>query len=344
MRNETRKIYKAYAAQIAQLNGVDSSAEAFTTTPSVQQTLETHIQESSSFLKSINIVPVRDMQGEKVGLGVSSTIAGRTSTANLPRNPGDPTGLDDNGYECKFTEFDTAIGYAKLDMWSKFPDFQVRVRNAIIQRQALDRIMIGFNGTSAATQTDRTTNALLQDVNIGWLQKYRSKAPSRVMSEVVENSGKVRVGPSGDYENLDALVFDAVSELVDPWHQDNPGLVAICGRALLHDKYFPLVNSTDAPTERLALDMVISQKRLGGRQAVLAPFFPANSIFITSLENLSLYYQEGARRRHLKDEPEYNRIANYESSNDAYVVEDYGFGCLIENIELDDYTPPVDNS
>ena len=29
-----------------------------------------------------------------------------------------------------------------------------------------------------------------------------------------------------------------------------------------------------------------------------------------------------------------NRIANYESSNDAYVVEDYGFGCLIENVEV----------
>ncbi|MBI8816176.1 P2 family phage major capsid protein, partial [Pseudomonas aeruginosa] len=25
---------------------------------------------------------------------------------------------------------------------------------------------------------------------------------------------------------------------------------------------------------------------------------------------------------------------NYESSNDAYVVEDYGLGCMVENIEV----------
>ena len=55
-------------------------------------------------------------------------------------------------------------------------------------------------------------------------------------------------------------------------------------------------------------------------------------MLITSLQNLSLYYQTGGRRRFVKEAPEKNRIENYESSNDAYVVEDYGFGCLIENI------------
>ena len=34
----------------------------------------------------------------------------------------------------------------------------------------------------------------------------------------------------------------------------------------------------------------------------------------------------------IREEPEYNRIATYSSSNDAYVIEDYGFGCLIEGI------------
>ncbi|MCW0033895.1 phage major capsid protein, P2 family, partial [Burkholderia pseudomallei] len=52
------------------------------------------------------------------------------------------------------------------------------------------------------------------------------------------------------------------------------------------------------------------------------------------LSNLSIYYQEGARRRTLKEVPERDRIENYESSNDAYVVEDFGCGCVAENIEL----------
>lgn len=68
------------------------------------------------------------------------------------------------------TDYDTTIGYAQLDAWAKFPDFQTRIRDAIVTRQGLDRIMVGFNGTSAAPNTDRNANPLLQDVNIGWLE------------------------------------------------------------------------------------------------------------------------------------------------------------------------------
>ncbi|MFO6130665.1 P2 family phage major capsid protein, partial [Pseudomonas aeruginosa] len=60
----------------------------------------------------------------------------------------------------------------------------------------------------------------------------------------------------------------------------------------------------------------------------------ASSVMVTTLKNLSLYWQIGGRRRYLKEVPEKNRIENYESSNDAYVVEDYGLGCLVENIEV----------
>ena len=63
------------------------------------------------------------------------------------------------------------------------------------------------------------------------------------------------------------------------------------------------------------------------------PFFPAGKLLITRLDNLSIYWQEGARRRHLKDEPEYDRVADYQSSNDAYVVEDFGLVALVEKIE-----------
>ncbi len=64
------------------------------------------------------------------------------------------------------------------------------------------------------------------------------------------------------------------------------------------------------------------------------PFFPANAIMITSLKNLSYYWQIGSARRAVKDEPEYDRVANYESINDAFMVEEYAKACLIENIQL----------
>lgn len=334
MKKVTRLAFNAYLDQLAQLNGVPSAAEKFTVEPSVQQTLEAHQQESSDFLKRINIMGVAEQKGEKVGLGIGTPIASTTDTGSKDRAPVDPTTLDAGGYECTQTNSDTYIKYQKLDAWAKFPGFQTMIRDQILKRQALDRITIGFNGTSRAATSDIATNKLLQDVNKGWLQHYRDNAAARVMSEVVSASGKINIGATGDYKNLDALVFDAINNLIEPWYQDSTELVAICGRDLLHDKYFPLVDQSLAPTETLASDIIISQKRLGGLSAVRAPNFPAGKVFITALSNLSIYWQEGSRRRTLVDNAKRDRIENYESSNDAYVVEDYGFGCLLENITL----------
>lgn len=336
MRNDTRKAFNQLRDRIAQLSGVESAAEAFSVEPAVQQTLESKIQESSDFLGRINVVGVDELKGEKLGLGISGPIAGRTDVSDKDRQPRDLTALDSHKYECVSTEFDTYLPWSKIDAWARFPDFQVRVRNAIVRQQALDRIMIGLNGTQAATETNRQTNPMLQDVNIGWLQQYRTNAPQRVLSGGAA-ADKIVIGSGGDYANLDALVFDAVNELIDPWHREDTALVAIMGRKLLADKYFPLIQQHgETPTEARAMDMIISQKRVGGLGAVRVPFVPDGCIFVTSLENLSLYWQLGSRRRYIKDKPERKRIENYESSNDAYVVEDYGFGCLIENIEFAD--------
>lgn len=334
MRNETRKLFNDFQNRLATLNGVDSVETKFSIEPSVQQTLETRMQESSEFLSRINVVSVDEQQGEKLGLGISGTIAGRTNTSENDRQPTDPTDMEGSSYFCKQTNFDTALRYNKIDAWAKFQDFQTRIRDAILKRQALDRIMIGFNGTSAAAQSDRVANPLLQDVNIGWLQKMRDHAAERVMTEVVDASGKITVGAGKDYENLDALVYDMVNNLIEPWYQDDTELVVLTGRKLLSDKYFPLVNSDLPPTEKAAADMMISQKRLGGLQAVRPPHFPANTIMVTRLDNLSLYWQEGSRRRHIVDNPKRDQIENYESSNDAYVIEDYDCAAVAENIEL----------
>jgi len=335
MRNDTRLQFNAFAAQIAQLNGVESAAATFAVEPTVQQTLESRIQETSEFLGQINVLGVDQLKGQKVGLGVSGTIASRTDTSGTARRqPRNVADLSSHDYECAKTDFDTGIPYALLDAWSRFPDFQVRLRDAIIRRQALDRLMIGFNGISVAGTTNRATNPLLQDVNKGWLQQYRENAPARVMKDAGTVDGKIKIGATGDYKNLDALVYDAVSSLIDPWHRKDPSLVVVLGRELVHDEYLPMINKDQPATEKLATDMILAQKRVGGLPAVEVPYIPDGAALITSLKNLSIYWQLGGRRRYIKEEPEANRIANYESSNDAYVVEDYGFGCVVENITL----------
>src|SRR5205085_2896577 len=219
MRTETRLLSSTYLGTIAELNGVDASlvegGKKFTAAPSVQQTLETKVQESSAFLSTINMVPVDEMIGEKLGLGVSGLIASRTDTSgNGTRQTVDPTSIDNTGYACKQTNFDTHLSYGKLDMWAKFPDFETRIRDAIVQAQALDKIRVGFNGTSAAATTDRAAHPLGQDVNIGWLQHIRTDKPSHVFDEGAKVAGKVTYGAAGDYANLDALIFDAINSFL----------------------------------------------------------------------------------------------------------------------------------
>lgn len=333
MRNETRQAFNAYMNKIAQLNGVQDATEKFSVVPTIQQKLETKIQESSGFLSAINIVGVTEMSGAKLGLGIGGPVTSNTDTTSKDRLTSDPTSLDEQLYLCRKNNADTHITYAKLDMWAKFQNFQARIRDVIVRRQALDRIMTGFNGVSYAADSDIGTYPLLQDVNIGWLQKYRDDAPARVMDEVVAASNKVNVYAGGDYENLDALVFDAVNSLIDPWFREDTELVAIMGRDLLADKYFPLINKDQPPTEKMAADVIISQKRVGGLQAVRVPFVPAGTMLITRLDNLSIYVQESSRRRHVEDNAKRDRIENYESANVDYVVEDYTNGCLIENID-----------
>lgn len=333
MKNTTRIKFNAFTAHLAKINQVGSVATQFNVDPSIQQKLESRVQDSSAFLQAINLIGVDDQAGSKVGIGVSGPTASRTNTsAGGVRKPRNVAASDSDGYACVQTNFDTQLPYKLLDAWAHRPEFQTLIRDAIVKRQALDRMTIGFNGTSIAAATDLAANPLLQDVNKGWLQKYRDRAADRVMGTAVAPI-KVGADAAADYKNLDALVFDAI-ELLDPWYHGDPDLVAIVGRGLMHDKYFPLVNQDQPATEKLATDLVISQKRIGGLSAVTAPFFPANTVLVTTLSNLSLYWQIAGRRRHVKDAPEVDAIQNFESSNDDYVVEDYGRGALIEHIEL----------
>ena len=339
MKLETRKLWDGYSQRQAELNGVPIHHvnTHFAIAPSVSQTLENKVQESSEFLKQIGIFPVSEQEGEKLGLGVGGPVSSTNAGSTVRRDPRSVQTLDSDKYRCEQTNFDTYITYAQLDMWAKFPDFQQRITNQLVNRRALDRIMVGFNGTSHADKSDLTANPLLQDVNIGWLQKYRANAPQRVMSGVTltsrDESNKI-IG-KGDYSNLDALVYDATTSLLDEWYKTAPDLVVITGRNIMTAREYPLINgiSDNNPnSEALAGQLIVSRKSINNLPTLIAPFFPEHAMLVTSLRNLSIYWQEEKQRRMLKEEPEFNRISTYESSNDAYVIEDYGYGCLIENI------------
>lgn len=361
MKNTTRQLFAAYVSQIALLNSLPAIAEPgngttkFAVDPNVEQKLEDRLVETNEFLQLINVIGVSEQEGAVLGVGVETSIAGRTDTSGGAARDPQLMGKPDEKfrYLCKQTNFDWAQRYQLIDAWAHRPEFQTLMRDSILRRQARDRILIGFNGTSAAATTDRATYPLLQDVNLGWLHKIRTDAPEQVMDD-----GGLTVDPTkaiyvkagvelfdaaagngataqADYASLDALVLDAKRGIHEAYRGDTD-LVVIVGHDLLDDKYFAIAQETGATaTEQEATDRILkSAKTIGGLPAYRVSGFPANAVLITKLKNLSIYWQEGSRRRHLVDEPKYDRVANFESVNEAYVVEEYELAVLVENIVM----------
>ena len=327
MKNQTRLLFNKLKHDAATSNGVPDVTEKFNLSPSVEQRLTERVQESADFLGKVNIVGVTEQKGQKLGLGIGSPIASRTDTNNKERETAYVGSLTPDEYDCKQTNFDTHIGYRTLDMWAGLPAFDSLYRKGTIKRMALDRIMVGWNGTNAAIETDRTNNPLLQDVNIGWLEKVRRNSPKNFMgydSQGNVSSDVFTIGDGGKYNTLDALVFNAMSDLLDPWYQGGDDLVLIIGRELWVNHGLTLYNDNRAATERNALQTWFANEAIAGLQTVTVPFFPARGLVITSYDNLSIYYQTGTVRRAIIDNPKRDRVEEYLSSNDAYVVEDYG--------------------
>lgn len=334
---QARQGFSQYAQNIARVNGIDSAFQRFTVAPAPQQRIIKAYQESVDFLEKINIYPVDNAKGEKLGMGVGTSLAGTTDTRQQKRRPTVVGSLDlVDEYECQQVNYDAAYRWPILNAWAHEPEFKTKLASMVVQAIALDKIRAGWNGRFRAPTSDRIQYPLLEDTGRGWLQRLREKAPEQVYpGELIGGVYKTIVGASGtQFKTLDGLVETAVEEIVQEQFR-NDQLVVICGRGLLSDKYLPLLNTIQNPTEQLAARMIYANKQLGTLPAVWIPYFPAKTMLITTFKNLSIYIQNGTFTRHLKEEPEWDRTADYQSICQDYVIEELGCAALIENIEVE---------
>lgn len=338
MQNATRRHFTAYQQNIARANGVGSAAEKFAVIPTVQQTLENLVQESDAFLKLINVVGVDELMGQKIGMGITTSIAGRTDTSTKDRQTKSVHGLSAHDYMLYKTDFDTHLTYPQIDTWAKFKDFQIRIRDMTNRQIALDRIKIGFHGTHAAPDTSLVDHPMLEDVSIGWLEQYRLHAEARVMKEIRVGSNAVKVGASvaaaDGYKTLGALVFDAINNLIHPAFRGDPRIRVMLSEELKDAYMLGFLNRAQEPTEQNAAEAIASQQRIGLVNSITPAYMPEGTMLITAPENLSIYWQNGSMRRQVADNPKRDRIEDYRSQNEGYIVENYEAGCLIENIQL----------
>lgn len=327
------KMYAQMQLAMAESYGVDLATKMFNVEPSIAQELNDAITAKSDFLQRINVIGVSEIKGQKVFLGVSGPVTGRTNTKTTDREAKDASALDNSTYELFSTESDVSLPYAKIDAWAKFPDFHQRYSAAVQKQIALDRIMVGFHGTTAAAQTDIVAHPMLQDVNKGWLQIAREQIPQQVMSQGL-TAGKVTLGEGGDYANLDALVHDT-KQMVDERVRDGGDLIAIIGSDLLAaDKAKLYAKQGDVPTEKERIEDAQVIATYGGLPSFSVPFFPVNAVLVTSFDNLSIYFQDSSWRKQTIDNPRRSRVEDYNSRNEGYVIEQLEKFAMTENVEL----------
>lgn len=333
MRRETQDAFQAMLIMMAESYGVTNPHEAFTATEPMAQAFNDAIQETSGFLQEISVIPVVDIKGELVTMEIPSTVAKRTAVTSVNgREPIVLGAFSDRNYECKFTEFDVSIAYALMDAWARYGNLHTRYMKAIYRRIALDRILIGWHGTSAAAATDNVANPSLQDVNMGWIHDLKTNNPAHYLLEGA-TAGKIQIGAAGDYKNIHQFVYDIGSLIKDEYRTGRE--VAIMGRGLVaHDMNQVLGTHGETPTEGLHFDVL--GKSYGGYKSVFVPGFPELGLMVTDPKNLQIYLQASSLRRKNEDQPKFNRIVDFISQNEAYMIGELNAVAGVEagNVEI----------
>jgi P2 family phage major capsid protein len=333
MRTITRKLFDQMTGRIAKTYGVNTVGQTFSATPEVEQRLQDKIVEQEDLLQRINVIMVDEMEGQNILGSASGPASGRTDTTvdGQERTPRDLLGLDTFTYKLYQTNSDVYMRYATMDAWAKFPDLADRYARYVQKRIANDRVIIGWYGESAAADTDLVANPLMQDVNEGWMQYMRDNKAANILTEG-GTVNEIHIGEGGDYVNLD----HAVSDLLEGIPQYlRTGLIALIGSDLVGREKSALYQALGLkPTEKTLA--TASLTFFGGVPWETPNNFPSRGLVITSLDNLSIYVQSGSWRRRIKDKPEKDRVEDYNSRNEGYVVEtpEKFVGVEFDNVKL----------
>lgn len=327
----------AMISEVAAAQGISKEqvSNGYTIAPAAVQTMYDEIAQNTELLQKINLRPKTEKVGEVIGLS-SGLIGSNTDTtgAGKERKPKPIHNLSGRKYSLEKTNFDAALRYDEIDQWAHLTDFPKHVNKKIAESIALSLVTIGMNGTSRADDSDAAANTMLQDVAKGWLQKMREENKARCIGTAGTSVTSVPHGPGAtNYKNLDAVVTDALN-IMDERFADRSDFVVLTSRRTVGDKYLRIVNkSGDTATEIEAGGRLNKERTLGGLPVMYVPNMPQNTLLITPLSNLSIYYQISGERRLIVDNPRKDQLESLQSKNIDFIVEEYGAAVLIENLK-----------
>ncbi|MFQ1049003.1 P2 family phage major capsid protein [Avibacterium paragallinarum] len=321
MENFTAKQYNNYIQHLSTMLkvNIDGALSVFDLDGKVEKEFFKSL-ETSPFLGLINIIKTTEPKGE--ALGITLPIPSQTNINQQDRTPEKGHISPPQKFHCEQIDLDTYISYPKLDRIAGVleVDFNKNFDNHLTTEILLSLLLVGWNGKQRLETSNPAINKLAEDVKKGWLQKIRENAPTKLIS-------LANVGENQQYKSLNALIKAGLEKIDNPIKLSGD-LIAICGRNVLSD--FPIDAALSTPR------MTVSQKLIGGLKAVGVDYFPADSILITRLDNLSLYVQKGTIRRIMERNPAKDRLDIYNSLVADFIIEDYNAVALIENINIID--------
>ncbi|EDP59451.1 phage major capsid protein, P2 family [Vibrio sp. AND4] len=289
-----------YCQAVAKAAGVEDASKQFNITPVMETKLRQAIVESDAFLNRISNISV-DQSG--------------------------------NTYELTETDSGAHINWITMTIWANSGgkgQWMKLMNNAITRNFALDKLRIGFHGTSIAGEnTDPKANPMGEDVNKGWLQLAKDKASAQVLPEVkLDSTGATE----GSYRNLDSLVNDLINTTIHEVHQGDPDLVVLIGRNLVAAEQHRLLESAEVPTEHKAAQSLA--KTVAGKTVYTPPFFPPNMIWVTNLTNLQILTQKGTQWRKSRNEEDRKRFETSYLRMEGYAVGNYHKFAAIEKVTV----------
>ena len=328
MENLTAQKFSQYSQKYANSAKLDNKGEMqIINTQQAQEIRLFKTLRTRSFFGLVNVVKTTQAQGQAIGLDLpmpsitDTDTKGREPVAGFIKPP--------HVFQCQQVNFDSFVSYGKLDALQNYldVDFDEELNFYLDKNLISGLLMLAFNGKNR-NQTGNSApelNSLAEDVKKGWLQLIRENAANNVINGAEIGEGKA-------YKNLNALIKAALDKIPQP-HRAHSDLIAICGRNVLAD-YPVSLGYMDLGTRRVE-EVIVADKLIGGVRAIIAPYFPENSILITRLDNLSLFIQSGTIRHFLENTPAFDRFEHYQSLALDFVVEDYQACALIDNINAE---------
>ncbi|MFA9499910.1 phage major capsid protein, P2 family [Mannheimia sp. E30BD] len=330
-------MFNEFLDLVAARYGIDPNVlrlgQSFNVNPTEAAELAGNIQQQSDFLSKINVIGVVNVKGRKIFGATEKAITGRKQNGRHLAS----IEASENTYELHETDTGVLIPWEYFDNLAGLgvDRLMAGIAQFVNQQTALDMCQIGWFGERVSPTT---SDKELKDVNIGWLKLLETKRPANVYKgKGSSGQEKIKIyGADAEFSCLDELALD-LRQGLDPRHQNRNDLVFLVGRELAA-KESKIISKQHGlkPTERAALGSKTLLGSFGGMEGLTPPNFPAKGAVVTTLENLSIYYQKTSVRRSLRNDEDKKGYVNSYYRNEGYVVEDYGLMTAIkaDNVEF----------